>query len=273
MQIQAVLFDWAGTTVDYGSRAPVQVFREIFHRIGIEITEDEARGPMGKAKREHIASVLAVPRVTSLWRDRFGSDPSVADVDRLYADFLPLQLSVLSQGSDVIPGIPGMIAELRKRGLKIGSSTGYTRALMEAVIPIAREQGYSPDVVLCSDEVPAGRPMPWLNFRACEALGVYPPASVLVVDDTPIGIQAGRNAGMWVAGVTMTGNGLGLSQEAAEALSESELSTRLKHLDEQYRAAGAHFVLRTAADLVPIVDAINDRIVASLCEARDETGF
>ena len=173
--------------------------REVQATVGIEITEDEARGPMGKAKREHIASVLAVPRVTALWRGRFGSDPSVADVDRLYADFLPLQLSVLSQGSDVIPGIPGMIAELRKRGLKIGSSTGYTRALMEAVIPIAREQGYSPDVVLCSDEVPAGRPMPWLNFRACEALGVYPPASVLVVDDTPIGIQAGRNAGMWVA--------------------------------------------------------------------------
>ena len=260
MQIQAVLFDWAGTTVDYGSRAPVQVFREIFHRIGIEITEDEARGPMGKAKREHIASVLAVPRVTTLWRGRFGSDPTVTDVDRLYADFLPLQLSVLSQGSDVIPGIPGMIAELRSRGLKIGSSTGYTRALMEAVIPIAREQGYAPDVVLCSDEVPAGRPMPWLNFRACEALGVYPPASVLVVDDTPIGIQAGRNAGMWVVGVTMTGNGLGLSQEEAESLPEEELNHRLSLLEEQYHAAGAHFVLRSAANLLLVLDTINDRL-------------
>ena len=260
MQIQAVLFDWAGTTVDYGSRAPVQVFREIFHRIGIEITEDEARGPMGKAKREHIASVLAVPRVTSLWRDRFGSDPSVADVDRLYADFLPLQLSVLAQGSDVIPGIPSMIAELRKRGLKIGSSTGYTRELMEVVIPIAREQGYSPDVVLCSDEVPSGRPMPWLNFRACEALGVYPPASVLVVDDTPIGIQAGRNAGMWVVGVTMTGNGLGLSQEEAESLPEEELNHRLSLLEEQYHAAGAHLVLRSAANLLLVLDTINDRL-------------
>lgn len=260
MQIQAVLFDWAGTTIDYGSRAPVQVFREIFHRIGIEITEEEARGPMGKAKREHIASVLAVPRVTALWRGRFGSEPSVADVDRLYADFLPLQLSVLSQGSDVIPGIPGMIAELRKRGLKIGSSTGYTRALMETVIPIAREQGYSPDVVLCSDEVPAGRPMPWLNFRACEALGVYPPASVLAVDDTPIGIQAGRNAGMWVVGVTMTGNGLGLSQEEAESLPEEELNNRLSLLEEQYHAAGAHFVLRSAANLLLVLDTINDRL-------------
>lgn len=263
MQIQAVLFDWAGTTVDYGSRAPVKVFVEIFHRIGIEITEAEARGPMGQAKREHIASVLAVPRVTALWKNRFGSEPCTADVDRLYADFLPLQLSVLSQGSDVIPGIPALITELRSRGLKIGSSTGYTRALMEAVIPTAREQGYSPDVVVCSDEVPAGRPMPWSNFRACEALGVYPPKAVLVVDDTPIGIQAARNAGMWVAGVTMTGNGLGLSQADAEALPESERNQRLSVIEEQFLAAGAHFVLRAATDLIPVLDKINEQLAKS----------
>lgn len=260
MQIQAVLFDWAGTTVDYGSRAPVKVFVEIFHRMGIEITEAEARGPMGQAKREHIASVLAVPRVAALWKGKFGSEPCSTDVDRLYADFLPLQLSVLSQGSDVIPGIPQLIAELRNRGLKIGSSTGYTRALMEAVIPPAREQGYSPDVVVCSDEVPAGRPMPWSNFRACEALGVYPPTAVLVVDDTPIGIQAARNAGMWVAGVTMTGNGLGLSQADAESLPETELKQRLSVIEEQFRAAGAHFVLRAATDLLPVLDQINEQL-------------
>lgn len=260
MQIQAVLFDWAGTTVDYGSRSPVKVFLEIFQRIGIEITEAEARGPMGQAKREHIASVLAVPRVTDAWQNKFGSVPCIADVDKLYKDFLPLQLSVLSQGSDVIPGIPQLIDELRIRGLKIGSSTGYTRALMEAVIPKARELGYSPDVVVCSDEVPAGRPMPWLNFRACEALGVYPPASILVVDDTPIGIQAARNAGMWAVGVTMTGNGLGLSQVEAEALSVAELERRLSLLEEQYRAAGAHFVLRSATDLIPVLETLKARL-------------
>ncbi len=260
MQIQAVLFDWAGTTVDYGSRAPVKVFLEIFHQLGIEITEAEARGPMGQAKREHIASVLAVPRVAALWHEKFGAFPVVADVDRLYANFLPLQLSVLSEGSDVIPGIPQLIAELRRRGLKIGSSTGYTRELMAAVIPMARVQGYSPDVVVCSDEVPAGRPMPWLNFRVCEALGVYPPTAVLVVDDTPIGIQAARNAGMWVVGVTMTGNGLGLSQVETESLSEAELNFRLSTLEEQYLTAGAHFVLRSATDLIPVLDEINARL-------------
>jgi len=266
MQIQAVLFDWAGTTVDYGSRSPVKVFIEIFYRLGIEITEAEARGPMGQAKRTHIASVMALPRVNTLWQDKFGATPTPADVDRLYADFLPLQLSVLSQGADVIPGIPKMVDELRRRGIKIGSSTGYTRALMEAVIPRAREQGYEPDVVLCSDEVPSGRPMPWLNFRACEALGVYPPSSVLVVDDTPIGIQAARNSGMWAVGVTMTGNGLGLSQRAAESLSKVELDERLSQIEQKYLAAGAHFVLRTAANLIPVLEQLNDQLTRKAIE-------
>lgn len=260
MKIQAVLFDWAGTTVDYGSRAPVQVFLEIFQRVGIPITEAEARGPMGKAKREHIASVLALPRIASLWEATFGAHPEMTDVDRLYADFLPLQLSVLAKGSNVIPGIPQLIQELRQRNLKIGSSTGYTRALMEAVVPNALEQGYAPDVVLCSDEVPAGRPMPWLNLRACEALNVYPPASVLVVDDTPIGIQAARNAGMWAVGVTMTGNGLGLSQADAESLPSQDLESRLQQLETEYLEAGAHFVLKSATDLLPVLDEVNQRL-------------
>jgi phosphonoacetaldehyde hydrolase len=217
---------------------------------------------MGQAKREHIASVLSLPRVAGLWKEKFSSLPEDADVDRLYADFLPLQLSVLSQGSDVIPGIPQLIQDLRARGLKIGSSTGYTRALMAAVIPNALEQGYAPDVVLCSDEVPAGRPMPWLNLRACEALNVYPPASVLVVDDTPIGIQAARNAGMWAVGITMTGNGLGLSQADAESLPSDELERRLGLLDAEYLAAGAHFVLKQATDLIPVLEEVNRQMAS-----------
>lgn len=260
MKINAVLFDWAGTTVDYGSRSPVQVFIEIFHRLGIAITEAEARGPMGQAKREHIASVMSLPRVSKLWQEKFGKSPTSSDVDQLYADFLPLQLSVLSQGSAVIPGVPSVVDELRSRSLKIGSTTGYTRALMEAVILPARQQGYEPDVIVCSDEVSAGRPMPWLNFRACEALGVFPPSSVLVIDDTPIGIQAARNAGMWAVGVTMTGNGLGLSQKDAESLSEDDLNKRLSLIEQEFLASGAHFVIRSAADLIPVLDRLNSQM-------------
>jgi len=257
LQIQAVLFDWAGTTVDYGSRAPVRVFLEIFERVGLPLTEAEAREPMGKAKREHIASILRMPRVAALWAEKFSTAPTEADVDRLYGDFLPLQLEVLSRGSDVIPGVPELVAQLRSAGLRIGSTTGYTRALMDVVRPAARAQGFDPAVVLCADDVPAGRPAPWMNWRACETLGVYPPATVIAVDDTPVGIQAARNAGMWAVGVTQTGNGLGLSLAETQALPIAELQLRLTRLEEEYLEAGAHFVLNAATELPQLIYQLN----------------
>lgn len=252
--IKAVILDWAGTTVDYGSRAPTQVFLEIFRRRGVEITVAEAREPMGQAKRDHIAAVAAMPRVRRLWRDRFGRDPASADVDAMYHEFLPLQKSTLAKsGSDVLPGIPEAIAQLRSQGLKIGSTTGYTRELMDVVAPLAARGGYSPDVIICSDDVPAGRPAPWMNFLAAQQLGVYPMDSILVVDDTPVGIAAGRNAGAITVGVTQTGNALGLSAEEVAALSASELHSRLAEIERSLLAVGAHYAIPSVADLPELV--------------------
>ncbi len=248
-RFQAVLFDWAGTTVDYGSCAPARVFVEVFRRRGIAITEAEARGPMGRSKREHIATIANLPRVAELWRDEFGHLPTDADVQAMYDDFLPLQKATLANNSDVIPGIPEAVAECRRRGLKIGSSTGYTRELMEVVAPLAARGGYSPDAIVCSDDVTAGRPAPWMNFRAAELLGVYPMSSVLVVDDTPIGIAAGLNAGATTVAITQTGNALGLSLAEVTALSAGELDSRLAAIEQDFRQAGAHHLLRSVADL------------------------
>ena len=57
-QIQAVVFDWAGTTVDFGSRAPILAFMALFKDNKVEITVEEARAPMGLEKRDHITAVL-----------------------------------------------------------------------------------------------------------------------------------------------------------------------------------------------------------------------
>src|SRR5262249_18003628 len=162
----------AGTTVDYGSRAPLHVFVEIFHRRGIEITVDEARGPMGRAKRDHIATIAALPRVAALWRGLYGRQPGGRHRQAREREVLALQKGTLSgSGSEVIPGVPQAVAELRRRGLRIGSTTGYTRDLMDVVAPLAARGGFSPDVIVCSDDVSAGRPAPWMNFRAAEQLG------------------------------------------------------------------------------------------------------
>jgi phosphonoacetaldehyde hydrolase len=249
MKIRAVLFDWAGTTIDYGSRAPTSVFVETFRREGVQITEAEARGPMGMAKRDHIATVVKMSRVAEAWVAKHGRPASDADVERLYLDFLPLQKAVLAQHCDVIPGVVEAVAELRRHGIRIGSTTGYTRELMDVVEPIAAANGYKPDVTICSDEVAAGRPAPWSNFRAAEKLGVYPMSRVVVVDDTPAGIEAGRHAGMFTIGVTMSGNALGLDRASAEALPAEELARRLKQIESDFVAAGANACLRSSADL------------------------
>jgi len=258
-RLQAVMLDWAGTTVDHGSRAPARAFVDIFERSGVAITEAEARGPMGRAKRDHIATIIALPRVSDAWRARHGRAPSEADVDRLYDDFLPLQQQTLARHADVIPGVPQVVAECRRRGLKIAGSTGYTRALMDVLEPIARAHGYAPDVSLCADDVPRGRPAPWMLFRAAEQLGVYPMSAVVAVDDTPVGIEAGCNAGAWTVGVTRTGNGLGLSREEVDALDRHALEARLAAVAGDLRQAGAHYVIESVADLLPVLDDITGR--------------
>jgi phosphonoacetaldehyde hydrolase len=239
------------------------VFVEIFRRRGVDITVAEARGPMGRAKLDHLAAIAALPRVANAWRVCHGRDPDPSDVQAMYEEFLPLQRDVLSRGCDVIAGVPEVVAECRRRGLKIGSTTGYTRALMDVVAPLASQRGYQPDVILCADDVPAGRPAPWLNFRAAEQLGVYPLSAVVVVDDTPVGIEAGLNAGAWTVAVTRTGNGLGLSAEEVSQLPERELQQRLEAIERDFRVLGAHFVIPSVAELPPVLDEIDSQCQGS----------
>jgi phosphonoacetaldehyde hydrolase len=254
--IQAVILDWAGTTIDYGSRAPAQVVAEIFRRRGIKITVLEARGPMGRSKRDHIAAIASSPRISALWQQRYGRKPQDADVEALYRDFLPLQKEILAHSSDVLPGVPQAVAELRGMGLKIGSTTGYTRELMSVVSPVAARDGYAPDVVVCSDDVAAGRPAPWMNFRAAELLGTFPMSTILIVDDTPAGIEAGVNAGAPTVALSQTGNALGLSESEVAQLPAAELEPRLAAIERSFRDLGAQFVIRSVAELPELVRTI-----------------
>jgi phosphonoacetaldehyde hydrolase len=256
-RIRAVIFDWAGTTIDHGSRAPVEVFVEVFRRAGIEVSAAEARGPMGRAKREHIAELLALPRIESAWGSRHGRVPTEEDVDRLYEEFLPLQGQVLARHCDVIAGVPEVVAGLRSRGIKVGTTTGYTRALMDVVAPLARAGGFDPEVIVCADDVPRGRPAPWMVFRAAERLGVYPISDVVIVDDTTVGIEAGRNAGTLSVAVTRTGNSLGMSLAEVARCHADALADRLRTADAEFRLAGADAVIESVADLIPWLDELD----------------
>lgn len=261
-QLQAIVVDWAGTIIDYGTRAPVEAFREVFRRHGVPISADEARGPMGMEKRDHIAALVAVPRIAEAWQAAHGRSPTADEITAMYHDFLPVQMELLPHYADVIPGVIEALVECRRRGLKIGSSSGYATPLMQTLVELAREAGLDVDAVVSASEVTAGRPAPWMLFRNMEQLGVFPPASIVAVDDTTVGIEAGRNAGAWTVGVVETGNMLGLSLPELEQLAPSERESRVAVGRETMLAAGAHYAINSVADLPALIDPINTRLTS-----------
>lgn len=260
--VQAIIVDWAGTIVDFGSRAPAKVFVEIFRQRGIEVSDAQARAPMGMSKRDHIMTIAQMPQIASQWQAKFGKGVEPSDIDLMYAEFLPLQLETLKLHGDVIPGAVETFQACRTRGMKIGSSTGYTQALMEVVTASALERGLQVDALICADDVPAGRPAPWMCFEAAKRLGVYPLRSVVKIDDTTVGIEAGRNAGCWTVGVTASGNLMGLSEQEWHDLRPAEKQDRLSGAEQAFLAAGAHYTIESVSNLMHVIDDIDRRLNA-----------
>lgn len=258
--IRAAIFDWAGTIVDWGSTAPALAFVETFRRHGVEIATAEARGPMGSAKRDHIVQLTEMAGVRARWRQAHGREPNAADVDALYRDFIPAQLAVLDQHSALIPGVLELAAELRRRQIRIGTTTGYVREMTEVNLREARRQGFEPDYTACASDVPHGRPAPDMALLNVIHLGVSPLEACVKVDDTLVGIEEGLNAGMWTVGVTLSGNELGLSRDEAARLPAAELARRREVAARRFRSAGAHYAVDSVADLLPCLDDIGTRL-------------
>jgi phosphonoacetaldehyde hydrolase len=257
--IQLVIADLAGTTVDFGSCAPAGSFIELFARRQIDLSQAEARGPMGLNKRDHIHTLMELPRVRETWREVTGRAWTEADVDALYEDFIPLQLACLPDFSEVIEGVVETVEVLNHRNIQVAATTGYNRDMLHIVLDKAAEQGFVPQAALCAGDVPFGRPAPWMIFHLMEQLNVYPGRAVVKIGDTIADIEAGLNAGVWTVGVTVTGNLMGLSRAEYEALSEAEQMDRKTEALETYQRAGAHEVIDSFADLPEALACIERR--------------
>ncbi len=259
-QLRAVVIDWAGSMIDFGSRAPVEAFLAAFRHEGVELTVAEARQPMGMAKRDHIRALTRMPRVAAAWQKAAGRAFTEDDVERFYQKFLPLQLALLREHAVVIDGAVGALAAFRERGLRIGSSTGYTKELMDVVMPEAERQGLHVDAMLCASDVKEGRPAPFMCYLNAMRLGVYPLSAMIKIGDTIADVDEGKNAGMWTIALSRSGNEIGLSVDEQRALGAAELSARVSEAAQRLSAAGAHFVVETLADCPPMVDEIAARM-------------
>jgi phosphonoacetaldehyde hydrolase len=262
MKLQAVILDWAGTVVDHGSRAPMGAFVRAFAEFGVAISIEDARGPMGMAKWDHIRAVGQAQAVAAAWRAKHGRDFNEADVDAIFRVFEPMNVAAVRDHADIIPGAIEAIATLRARGMKIAATTGYTRPIMDVVAPIAAAAGYAPEFTVCAGDLAAGRPSPLMMWYAMAKLGVYPASMVVKVDDTTPGIGEGLAAGTWTVGIALTGNEVGLSAQELAALSETERAAHRARAGTVLKQAGAHLVIDSIADLPTAIEEIETRLEA-----------
>ncbi len=260
-QIKAVILDWAGTTVDYGSLAPVIAFQRAFEHHGIDVSADLIRASMGKDKRQHLREVFFSDQVKTQWSQTHKREPTEEDVEGLYRAFQTIQIDVLTERASLIPGTSSVCSELRQRGLKIGSTTGYTREMMSVLVPVAHALGFQPDSVICASDVPEGRPAPWMALMSAMEMRVYPMQAVVKIGDTPVDMAEGRNAGMWAVGVALTGNEIGLDEDVITTLSPEELKARLHVAYEHLYQAGAHFVVDGIWDIPLVLDQIQHYLI------------
>ncbi|CAF1033133.1 unnamed protein product [Rotaria magnacalcarata] len=259
-RLQAAILDWAGTVVDFGSFAPTKIFVEAFGSFGIEVSLEEVRGPMGIGKRDHIRTLCCQPPIAERFHHRFGRLPNDNDVNEIYNRFMPLQVAKVAEYSTLIPGALDTIAELRKVGLKIGTTSGYPKEVMKKLTAEAAAIGYLPDHTVATDEVPKGRPSPAQALANAIALEVDDVAACVKVDDTPPGILEGRSAGMWTVALRFSGNFLGLTWDDYRALSSDQLNSERQRIDKLFAPSNPHYIIDTIAELPPIIVEINARL-------------
>jgi len=261
-KVQAVILDWSGTTADAYVVAPAVVFVEVFKRQKVEISMLEARGPMGLRKDLHIKALTEVDEIKERWKKIHGKYPEQSDVDRMFADFVPLQLDCLRKYTTLLPGVAEVTQRLQKQGIKIGSTTGFVRSMVDILEEDAAKQGYKPDASVAGDEVTSGaRPSPHMVYKNLDMLNITPIQSVVKVDDTTSGVGEAVNAGCWGIGVTRYSNYMDVdTPEDGKKLSEDEIKKRVAKTKDILEKAGAHYILESLADIEPVIEDINKRL-------------
>ncbi len=259
-KIECIIMDWAGTAVDYGCFAPVAAFVESFKAIGTPVTAAETRAHMGLTKIEEIRALFQIERVKTEFEEKFGRPCNEEDVLARYAEFQRVLFASLESYTEPIPGVVETIAALRVQGIKVGSTTGYTRSMMDVVLPAAAARGYVVDNCVTPDGLPAGRPAPYMIYKNMMELAVSSTDCVLKYGDTIADIKEGVNAKVWTVGVVLGSNELGLTEEEVGSMPATELEARKTEVRRRMSDAGAHYVVDTIKELPAVIEEINRKL-------------
>lgn len=193
--IELVALDIAGTTVE-DHQAVYRALADAARAAGGDPTPTDIQTWMGSGKREALTALLTVD----------GAAPAAAVVDAAFADFRRrLDQAYRAVPPMPLPGVPEALARLRDDGVRVALTTGFDREVTDNLLAVVGWDGALLDAVITVDDVPAGRPAPYMIFRAMEATGVHSVANVLTAGDTVRDLEAGTNAGARAVVGVLTG--------------------------------------------------------------------
>lgn len=211
-----VIFDMAGTTVEDRGQVPA-AFAETLAANGITLSPDEITRVRGASKREAIRRLLP--------------DGTNTDVDRVFAEFRKnLARTYAARGVDAIAGAAEVFNELRRRTVKVALTTGFDRDTALLLLSAVGWTRATVDVVVCGDDVAAGRPAPDMIVLAMRLAGVTDPSRVANVGDTALDLESAARAGVkWNIGVLS-------GAHAKEALERAPHTHLLDSVADLFRA-------------------------------------
>lgn len=249
-----VVFDWAGTIVDFGCMAPVEAFRQAFEAKDIEVTEAEIREPMGMSKIDHVRTMLGYDNIEKQWKEKYSRDWTEEDVEEIYEISNQALLNSLTDYSEPKPYVLETFEALREAGIAIGSTSGYTKEMMAIVRPKAEEAGLKVDHLATSEDTNGlGRPYPYMIFNNVQNFKTKDLDQVIKVGDTVADIEEGKNANVLSVGIIDGSSEMGLSVEEFNALSEEELDKKRKAVEVRFIQAGADVVIQDMRGLLDII--------------------
>ena len=198
--IQVVVFDMAGTTVrDTGSIAIA--FIEAFKKYGYEVNNEEVNRFMGFRKKEAIRMLLEK-------FDNVQFEELDETVEKIHTAFLDNMISFYKADQELqpLPNAEEVFSLLRQRGIKVALNTGFTRSITDTILKkLNWDNSDKIDFVIASDEVPNGRPHPFMIQTIMRALNIDDPKYVAKVGDTEVDVWEGRIAGCGLVASVTTG--------------------------------------------------------------------
>lgn len=199
MRTALVIFDIAGTTVSDNGNVN-QAFRDALAEADIQVAIEEVNTLMGYRKIDAIRQMVVkhAPQLTGSRQEEL--------VNAIHDRFNSMMVDFYRNDTtlEALPFAEELFALLQEKGIKVALNTGFTRVITDAILQkLGWDKAVSINAVICSDEVPEGRPHPYMIRSIMQQLGITDTAEVVKVGDTEVDVNEGRNAGCgWVVSVT-----------------------------------------------------------------------